>query len=279
MLLNTLAASFIWGINTLFLLDAGLSNTEAFAANALFTVGQVLFEILTGIVADIWGRRTSYLLGTITLAVSTILYMYAWQIHGPFWMWAATSILLGLGFTFFSGATEAWLVDALHFTGFKGNLESVFAKGQMIGGAAMLTGSVAGGMIAQSTNLGVPYIIRAAILGITFIIAFLYMKDLGFEPQRSKHPLKDMKNLLTHSINLGLKKSDVRWMMLESPFSVGVSFYTFYAMQPYLLKLYGNPKAYGVAGLAAAIVAGAQIVGGFVVPYVKHLLKKELHFY
>jgi hypothetical protein len=34
---NTLAASFIWGINTLFLLDAGLSNLEAFTANAFFT--------------------------------------------------------------------------------------------------------------------------------------------------------------------------------------------------------------------------------------------------
>lgn len=37
LLLHTLAASFIWGINTLFLLDAGLSNSEAFAANAFFT--------------------------------------------------------------------------------------------------------------------------------------------------------------------------------------------------------------------------------------------------
>ena len=36
-LLTTLAASFIWGINTLFLLDAGLSNAEAFAANAFET--------------------------------------------------------------------------------------------------------------------------------------------------------------------------------------------------------------------------------------------------
>ncbi|HZI04336.1 MAG TPA: MFS transporter, partial [Archangium sp.] len=57
-LLSTLAASFIWGINTLFLLDAGLSNAEAFAANAFFTGGQVLFELPTGVVADTWGRRT-----------------------------------------------------------------------------------------------------------------------------------------------------------------------------------------------------------------------------
>ncbi|MBA2458252.1 MAG: MFS transporter, partial [Gemmatimonadales bacterium] len=56
-LLSTLAASFIWGINTLFLLDAGLNNAEAFAANAFFTAGMVIFEIPTGVVADTWGRR------------------------------------------------------------------------------------------------------------------------------------------------------------------------------------------------------------------------------
>jgi hypothetical protein len=39
---NTAAASLIWGINTLFLLDAGLSNTEAFAANAFFTAGFIV---------------------------------------------------------------------------------------------------------------------------------------------------------------------------------------------------------------------------------------------
>ena len=79
MLGNTLAASFIWGINTLFLLDAGLSNLEAFAANAFFTAGMVLFEVPTGVVADTWGRRVSYLLGTLTLAASTLLYYLMWH--------------------------------------------------------------------------------------------------------------------------------------------------------------------------------------------------------
>ncbi len=82
---NTLAASFIWGINTLFLLDAGLSNLEAFAANAFFTAGMVLFEVPTGVIADGWGRRVSFLLGTATLAVSTYLYYLLWQLSAPFW--------------------------------------------------------------------------------------------------------------------------------------------------------------------------------------------------
>jgi len=160
---NTLAASLIWGINTIFLLDAGLSNLEAFAVNAFFTAGMVLFEVPTGIVADTRGRRTSYLLGTVTLSGSTLLYVLLWQTGAPFWQWAVVSILLGLGFTFFSGAVDAWLVDALTETGFTGAMESVFGRGQVITGAAMLGGSVAGGFIAEQTNLGVPFVLRGLI--------------------------------------------------------------------------------------------------------------------
>src|SRR5512133_3936177 len=145
---NTLAASLIWGINTIFLLDAGLTNLEAFAANAFFTAGMVIFEVPTGIVADTIGRRMSYLLGTVTLSAACLLYVLLWQVGAPFWEWAAVSLALGLGFTFFSGAVEAWLVDALTATGYTGDLETVFGRGQMVSGAAMLTGSVAGGFIA-----------------------------------------------------------------------------------------------------------------------------------
>src|SRR6187455_734748 len=163
-LISTLASSFIWGINTIFLLDAGLDNAEAFAANAFFSAGMVLFEVPTGIVADTIGRRMSYLLGTVTLTASTLLYVLLWQIEAPFWEWAIASILLGLGFTFFSGAVEAWLIDALAATGFTGTTESVFGRGQIVGGAAMLTGSVAGGFIAEQTSLGVPFVLRGVVL-------------------------------------------------------------------------------------------------------------------
>ncbi|HTE58293.1 MAG TPA: MFS transporter [Verrucomicrobiae bacterium] len=275
MLLNTLAASFIWGINTLFLLDAGLSNAQAFAANAFFTAGQVLFEIPTGVIADTWGRRASYLLGVITLMGSTLLYLYMWQISGPFWGWAVSSMLLGLGFTFFSGATEAWLVDALHATGFTGQLESVFAKGQIVGGVAMLSGSVLGGVLAQQTNLGVPYIVRSAVLLLSFAVAFVLMKDLGFTPRKSTSHVQEMKLILQKSVKYGIRKPEVRWVMLAAPFSAGVGFFAFYAMQPYLLELYGNNAAYGVAGLAAAIVAGAQIVGGLSVKYIRRIFKRR----
>ena len=177
-LLSTFASSFIWGINTLFLLDAGLSITEAFAANAFFAAGQVVFEVPTGIIADTFGRRASFLLGAATLFASTLLYLTLWQVSGSFWAWAVVSMLLGLGFTFFSGATEAWLVDALRATNYQGTLDGAFAKGEIAAGAAMLTGTVAGGVIAQVSNLGVPYILRVVVLGLTFLVAFFLMHDV-----------------------------------------------------------------------------------------------------
>jgi MFS family permease len=272
-LISTLASSFIWGINTIFLLDAGLSNAEAFAANAFFTAGMVLFEIPTGVVADTRGRQFSYVLGTATLLVSTLLYLLMWQIHAPLWGWAIASILLGLGFTFFSGATEAWLVDALAATGFTGHLEHVFGRAQTATGAAMLVGTVAGGAVAQVTNLGVPYILRAVLLGATMVVALVYMRDIGFKPQRDVGPVQAVRNVVRGSIDSGFRNPPVRWLMLAIPFTAGTGIYLFYAAQPYLLELYGDPTAYSIAGLAAAIFAGVQIVGGIMVPWTRRIFR------
>lgn len=276
-LLSTLAASLIWGVNTLFLLDAGLTNAEAFGANAFFTAGEVLFEVPTGVLADVRGRRTSYLLGAATLLFSTLLYLYMWRAHAPLFGWAIASMLLGLGFTFFSGATEAWLVDALAFTGYDGKLDAVFARGQMVAGFAMLAGSVAGGVVAQMTNLGAPYVLRSILLGLTLVAAFFLMHDLGFTPQRGKGPLREIRRVARASIDEGWRKPPIRWIMLSAPFTTGVGIYAFYALQPYLLQLYGDKAAFGVAGLSASIVAGTQILGGLAVPLLPRIFVRRTH--
>jgi MFS family permease len=272
---NTLAASLIWGINTIFLLDAGLSNTQAFSANAFFTAGMVLFEVPTGVIADTVGRRASYLLGSLTLAASTLFYVLLWQIEAPFWQWAVVSLLIGLGFTFFSGAVEAWVVDAMTATGYTGTMESVFGRGQIVSGVAMLVGSVAGGFIAQQIGLGVPFVLRGLILFAMFAVAFRLMHDVGFTPHTRGRLVPEMRRIVAASVDHGLRVPAIRWLMLENLFTGGVAFYAFYALQPYLLELYGDPEAYQIAGLAAAIVAGAQILGGAVAPRYGRLFRRR----
>ncbi len=235
----------------------------------------VVFEVPTGIVADMWGRRVSFLLGTTTLAVTTALYVLLWEIEAPFWEWAVVSLLLGLGFTFFSGATEAWVVDALKATGFRGTMESVFARGQVFTGIGMLTGSIAGGFIAQALSLGAPFVLRAIILVLMFVAAFVFMRDIGFTPKRDGRPIEEIRKLTSDSIEYGWRIPAVKYLMLAAPFTGGVGIYVFYALQPYLLELYGDSQAYGIAGLVAAIVAGAQILGGLSTPFIRRFFRRR----
>jgi MFS family permease len=139
----------------------------------------------------------------------------------------------------------------------------------------MLAGSVAGGYIAQLSNLGVPYLARTGLLALTFLAALVYMRDLGFRPDRSQTVPRRMRTILTASIQNGFRRPAVRWIMLGAPFAGAAGIYAFYAMQPYLLELYGDERAYGVAGLAAAIVAGAQIAGGLLVPHIGRVFRRR----
>lgn len=261
LLLQTLAASLIWGVNTLFLLDAGLSITEAFIANAAFTAGMVLFEVPTGVVADAAGRRTSFILGAATLLVTTMGYLALWYMEAGIWWWILVSALIGLGFTFFSGATEAWLVDALDATGYEGGIEKVFGKGQAITGVATLIGTIAGGFLAQ-ISLGVPYIVRSVLLLVVVVAAFVWMHDIGYEPVSGESIKSEIAVILRASVNYGLKNQPVRMFMFGAPFALGVTIWVFYAFQPYLLELFGDESAIYLSGIAAGVFAVAQIVGG-----------------
>ena len=159
----TLAASIIWGINTLFLLDAGLSIGEVFLANSAFSVGVMAFELPTGVVADLIGRRPSLLLSVAVLGATTLGYVGLAELDAGLLPFAAVSVLMGLGFTFYSGAMEAWLVDGLRFHNYDGELDQVFGRGQMIGGAAMLVGTVGGGLLGQ-IDLAIPFLVRSGLL-------------------------------------------------------------------------------------------------------------------
>jgi MFS family permease len=272
-----LPTSLIVGVNTLFLLDGGLTNVEAFAANAIYTLGLVLFEIPTGMVADTWGRRTSYLLGAGVQLVGNLLYFWMWYTHGPFWGWGVASLLLGFGYTFFSGALEAWLVDALKHAGYEDDLDPIFAKNQIVTGAAMLVGTIAGGFIAQLAVLGAPYLVRAGLQLVSFVVAFAVMKDIGFTPERASGFVKQVKALTAAGWRHGVKNRPVRWVMFAAPFYMGTGIYGFYAAQPYLLDLFGDQQAIGIAGIAAAGIATTQVAGGFAVPYIRKLFSRRTH--
>jgi MFS family permease len=261
----TLAASLIWSVNTLFLLDAGLSIGEVFMANAAFSAGMVLFEIPTGVVADTLGRRTSYLLSVLILGISTVLYLLAAQATAGLEVFIAVSVLMGLGFTFYSGALEAWLVDGLHSVEPDRPLDRVFARGQQVSGAAMFTGTILGGFLGQ-IDLAVPFVARAVVLVVVFCVAFTLMKEIGFEPKGLV--LREIPAQLRHQATVGISEGwgdgGLRLLMISGGLR-GVFFgWAFYAAQPYFLELLDRDAVW-IVGLVTAGVSLAAIVGNQIV--------------
>jgi MFS family permease len=265
--LYTLSASLIWGVNTLFLLDAGLEIFEVFIANAVFTGSMVLFEIPTGVLADTRGRRTSFLLSLFVLFLGTLGYVGAAAIQGGLWLFIVMSVVLGLGYTFYSGAMEAWLVDALNASGYEGELDKIFAQSAKVSGAAMLIGSIGGGFLGD-LNLSIPFLVRAGMLSLVFIVSYINMHDIGFTP--SKTTLSslpgEMKKIAQASITYGWKQTEIRLLILAGVIQATVLAWGFHAWQPYFLDLLGSEITW-VAGVIAALISVFTILGNTLVEW------------
>lgn len=263
--LYTLASSVIWGVNTLFLLDAGLSISEVFIANAAWAAGTTLFEIPTGVIADTIGRRASFLLSLAVLALSTLAYVGLAEIGGGVVAFALVSILIGLGFTFYSGAMEAWLVDGVQSLGYKGELDRIFSRGQVVSGAAMLLGTVGGGLLG-SIDLAVPFVVRSVLLIVLFVLAFVGMHDLGFAPRKVglRELPAEAASIGRAGVRFGWSNRSLRLLMLATAAQMGVFSWAWYAWQPYFLELLGRDAVW-VAGLVAALLAISMMVGNALV--------------
>jgi MFS family permease len=263
--LFTLSASLIWGINTLFLLDAGLTIFEVFVANAAFTAAMALFEVPTGVVADTRGRRVSFLLSEATLAVGTLAYVGVAAIHGGLLLFCLAGVILGLGYTFYSGAVEAWAVDALKATGYQHELDGVFARASIVSSVAMIVGTVGGGLLGQ-LHLSLPYLARTALVLIALVVGFRTMHDIGFTPRtlRLQGIVGEMRKVARAGITYGWRAPAVRLLVMESFVTWGFFSWAWYAWQPYFLDLYGE-DAIWLSGLIAALFALAGIAGNALV--------------
>ena len=263
--LFTLSASLIWGINTLFLLDAGLSIFEVFVANAAFTAAMALFEIPTGVVADTRGRRASFLLSAVTLSVGTLAYVGVAAIEGGLLLYCLAGVILGLGYTFYSGAVEAWLVDALKATSYQHALDGVFARASIVSSIAMILGTVGGGVLGQ-LHLSIPYLVRTGALLVAFGVGFRTMYDLGFTPRtlRLQGMVGEMRKVARAGITYGWQKPAIRLLVIDSFLAWGFFSWAWYAWQPYFLELYGE-DAIWLSGVIAALFALAGIVGNTLV--------------
>jgi MFS family permease len=269
--LFTLAASIIWGVNTLFLLDAGLDIFWVFTVNATFSTGQIIFEVPTGVIADTIGRRASFLIGIGALIIATLGYVGSSVFHWGLPGFILFSILLGFGFTCQTGAVDAWMVDALDATGYSGSKDRIFARSGIFMGIAMLVGTLGGGLLGQ-VSLTIPYYVRTGLLVGVFVVTFAFMHEIGFKPralQLSRFG-EESRKIFDTGITHGWRHPVVRPLLFTSLVTGLLVWYLFYASQPYALELLGRENLVWVAGVITALFAVSGIAGNTLVRRVSH---------
>lgn len=269
--LTILAQSLIWGVNTLFLMRAGLDILEVMVANAAFTVAQVAFEVPTGVVADTWGRRASYLLSVSIIMLATLLYMWAGAATAGVLAFSLASVLLGLGFTFYTGAVDAWMVDALHSVNSVIRTENVFARSAIVAGVFMVIGTTAGGVLGQ-IGLWLPYLGRTLLLVPALVLGLTSMPDLGFKHRALQWSTvgAEVRKVAGAGVRYGTRNPVVRSLMLAGCVQGIFGMFGFYSWQRYFLDLLGRDLVW-VSGLVAAAVGLAGACGGALVrPLMAH---------
>ena len=262
-------------MNTLFLLDAGLTLFEVFLANAAFSAGMVIFEVPTGVIADTLGRRASVVVGSLVLAAATMGYVALSFAETGVIPYMAVSVAMGLGFTFQSGAVEAWVVDAIHSVDPGRELDSVFARAQSVTAGAMLVGTIGGGVLGQA-DLAIPFVARAGVLLILFVLAMRLMSDLGFE--RRTVTLRSLPaetaRVARVGVSHGWRVRSLRYLMAASFLQTGFFFWAFYVWQPHLLDLLAR-DAIWVAGLFSGLLSLAMMGGNAIVGWATRFCGKR----
>jgi len=171
------------------------------------------------------------------------LYVLMWKIHAPFWSGRLSS-RCSARVSPSSPARRGVLVDGLNATRYQGTLESAFARGPDGAGSRHAARHGGGGVIAQATNLGVPYLVRAVMLALTFFVALIWMQDGRVHAETGRVDRPGNAERAASFARPWISQPAVRWDDAGRRLQRRRLDLWFYAMQPYLLQLHGRSGSY-----------------------------------
>ena len=171
-LIYRLGISILAAMYVTFLLERGLNLLQANMVNFVFFTTLLIFEVPTGTIADVVGRKKSIVIASLSVAAG----MYAYGFCSTFAGFAISEALIALGGTLFSGAFGAWLHDRLEEEGRLPELRQVMSIASMAGQMMLMAASVLGAVTFQIHPV-IPFFIGGIAMTGCAIYAFVAMKD------------------------------------------------------------------------------------------------------
>lgn len=173
---------------------AGLTPLQLVLVGTTLEISAFIFEAPTGVVADVYSRRVSIIIGYLFMGVGFLVE----GLFPAFLPILLAQVIWGLGYTFTSGASQAWITDEIG----EEPANKLFMRATQVGLVASLIGMGLAALIG-GTNIALPIVLGAiGVLGIGVTLIFI-MPETGFQPtpQEDRNTWQHM----WHTFNEGLK--------------------------------------------------------------------------
>jgi MFS transporter, DHA3 family, tetracycline resistance protein len=156
-----------------FVQTVGMSPLQLVLVGTFMELTVFLFEVPTGIVADVYSRRLSIVIGLFVMGAAIVFVgsvPEAWAVILGWSVW-------GFGYTFTSGAADAWLADEIGVD----KVRPVYLRSAQLSRVVSLVGiaiSVALGLVA----VWLPIVVGGCVIAATGVAVVLLMPETGFAP-------------------------------------------------------------------------------------------------
>jgi DHA3 family tetracycline resistance protein-like MFS transporter len=178
---------------------AGLTPLQLVLVGTALEISVFLFEIPTGVVADVYSRRLSIIIGYVLMGVGFLIEGF----FPAFLPILLAQIIWGLGYTFTSGATQAWISDEIG----EEKANALILRATKFGLVASLIG-MGLAIFIGANNVAFPIIFGAIGVLLIGVVLIFIMPETGFQPA----PQEDRTNWqqMIHTFNEGVKAVKLR---------------------------------------------------------------------
>jgi MFS family permease len=209
-------------IIVLFFQENGLSMHEIFLLKAIYSVAIIALEIPSGYFSDVWGRKSTLIVGTALGAAGFAIYSFSYG----FVSFLVAEILLGIGQSFISGSDSAMLYDSLKIAGRKDEYVKLEGRVTSIGNFAEAIAGVIGGFLA-TISLRYPFYGQTivAFMGVPAALSLIEppselkhlkpgIKDIFIVIRKSLLHNKRLRTAILYSSVIGTATLTMAWFTL-----------------------------------------------------------------
>jgi len=240
---------------TLFFLSKGLNLFQVNILAAIVFTMILFFELPTGIFADKFSRKMSFVVACALQGIGLFGYAAADSFE-----WCLLAALIdALGVAFANGAFHAWLYDQLAHEGSQDLQRIAYAREGQMFYIAMIAGSLIGPYLA-AIDPRVPWLLGGGILLLLSVVANVLMHETYALPEIKKEVVFDF--LKSH------KDPVLRYIFLLGGFQVFATVAPDYQWQPFFQGL-------GLSTIQLGYLLAACFVAGFIGSKIAEKFRRE----